>query len=123
VVDIIKLLLTSIGYALLLLGAITNVLGAIGVLRFPNYFTRLHAATVMVVGGSAAPMVGLAIINLSQQFISVYRVAIALSSLATCIFILITAPVATHVIARAAYRSGVEVKPIYFNKLEEDLRS
>ena len=122
-VDIIRLLFIIIGYFLLLFGAIINVLGAIGVLRFPNYFTRLHAATVMIVGGSIVPIMGLVIMNLSYPVINVHRIAIALGSLATGIFILITAPVATHIIARAAYRYGVNVKPILFNKLEEDLTS
>ena len=80
-------------------GALFCAVGALGVLRFPDLLTRLHAATkpqtiglVLVLAG-AAPQAG--------------SVAAAAPLLLVAVFQLITAPVAAQTIGAAAYRAGV----------------
>jgi len=47
--------LVIIGSVLLVIGAVCDVLGALGMNRFPNFFVRLHAATVGVIGAAFYP--------------------------------------------------------------------
>jgi multicomponent Na+:H+ antiporter subunit G len=79
-------------------GAAFCAVGALGVLRFPDLLTRLHAATkpqtiglILVLAG-VAPQAGSA--------------AAAAPFLLVAVFQLITAPVAAQTIGAAAYRSG-----------------
>jgi multicomponent Na+:H+ antiporter subunit G len=96
-----------IGFALILAGSVISVIGALGLLRFPDIYTRSHAQTVVNVGGTCLILIGVSLGN----FLSLYSV----KSLLLIIFIFLTSPVGTHAIARAAYKSGVKPR-----KLEED---
>ncbi|GAA4229702.1 monovalent cation/H(+) antiporter subunit G [Actinomadura meridiana] len=79
-------------------GAAFSAVGALGVLRFPDLLTRLHAATkpqtigLLLVLAGVAPQTGSA--------------AAATPLLLVAVFQLITAPVAAQTIAAAAHRSG-----------------
>jgi len=69
-------------------------IGAIGLLRLPDFYTRTHAQTVIIIGGVCLPLLILAI---QQRSVKIFLILIVL---------LITSPTATHAIARAAYKSG-----------------
>ncbi len=98
----------AIGSALILAGAVFDLLAAIGLNRLPNFFTRLHAATVGVIGGAVYPVVGAAILSLSLTDVPLrWRLSFALPLFLTAALILITAPAGSHALAKAAYRSGV----------------
>jgi multicomponent Na+:H+ antiporter subunit G len=85
--------------ALVLLGAALVLLAAIGVLRLPDLFTRMQAATKASTLGLAFLLAGTAI-HLAD-FSSLIR-AISIGA-----FVMLTSPVSTHVIARAAYLTRV----------------
>ncbi len=86
------------GGIILLIGAGFTLLAAIGVLRLPDLYTRMHAASKAgAVGGG---LILLAVALLSQD------TAVALRALLGVIFLLITTPVAAHLLARASYLSG-----------------
>ncbi|NEA22882.1 monovalent cation/H(+) antiporter subunit G [Actinomadura bangladeshensis] len=84
---------------LLLAGSGFSAVGALGMLRFPDLLTRLHAATkpqtigLLLVLAGVAPQTG--------------SVAAATPLLLVAAFQLITAPVTAQTIAGAAYRAGV----------------
>jgi multicomponent Na+:H+ antiporter subunit G len=80
-------------------GAIFSFLGALGVARMPDLFMRLQAATKTATLGIGSLMIASAI-----HF--GYTGAIARSIL-VLLFVALTAPVAAHVIVRAAYVVGV----------------
>lgn len=86
---------TIIISALLLSGAFFSMLASIGVVRFPDIYTRMHAAT-------KAPAFGILLLQTSAAiyFASFYAIAV---SLLVIIFIFITAPVASHSIGRVAH--------------------
>ncbi|MDI9643622.1 MAG: monovalent cation/H(+) antiporter subunit G [Candidatus Verstraetearchaeota archaeon] len=111
-------LLEIIGIFLVVLGGLLNIIGSIGMLRFPSYFLRIHAATVAVIGGSVVPLVGIAF--LSYGIHGSEGVVTSLGALGTAAFIFITAPVSSHAISRAAARMRMPRGPLTHDHLEED---
>ncbi|HHJ00934.1 MAG TPA: monovalent cation/H+ antiporter subunit G [Candidatus Aerophobetes bacterium] len=85
---------------LLLLGLFFMIFGVVGVLKFPDIYTRLQASTKCGVTGVISIFFGLII----QQGFSAFSIRIFF----ILVFVLITTPVASHIIAQAAYESGVE---------------
>jgi multicomponent Na+:H+ antiporter subunit G len=97
-----------IGLALIFAGSIISIIGAFGLIRFPDIYSRSHAQTVVNVGGTCLILLG---VFFQAPFFSLYSV----KSILLIIFIFLTSPVGTHAIARAAYKSGVKPR-----KLQED---
>jgi len=85
------------------LGIALMIIAGIGLLRMPDLLTRMHAS-------SKAGTLG-AILALAAVAIHFGDGAIAVRVVVVCVFLLITAPIASHVIARAAYRTGVPLAP------------
>lgn len=113
--------LVIIGEILVVIGAICDLIGSIGMLRFPNFFVRLHALTVGTIGGAFVPLIGVTLIALGAEFLGYYRWFVAGASLVTAILLLLLAPAGSHAIARAAHRSrAVIVYPKVIDRLEED---
>lgn len=83
----------------LLVGSSLMLLSAIGMIRMPDLYTRMQAATKATTLGLACLLIG-AVIQLAD-FSSLVR-AVLISG-----FIMLTSPVSTHVIARAAYLTHV----------------
>jgi multicomponent Na+:H+ antiporter subunit G len=80
---------------LLVAGALFCLLGAVGIIRMPDLFTRLQAATKTGTLGVGFILVGVAV-HFGDLGVSVRAVLVIA-------FLFLTAPVAAHVIARAAY--------------------
>lgn len=83
---------------LLLLGGFFCLVAGVGLLRFPDVLMRMHAGTKAGTLGVGLTLAALAVDAWSIE--SAARVVIAVA------FLLLTAPVAAHMIGRAAYRSG-----------------
>lgn len=110
----------AIGAFLVVLGGALSIIGAVGLLRFPSYFVRIHAVTVSVIGGSVVPLVGLAF--LSYGIYGKAGIVTSLGALGTAVFIFLTAPVSSHAIAKAAVRMRIPREPLEHDRLEEDGR-
>ena len=84
---------------LVIAGSLFAFMAALGVLRLPDVLIRMHAST-------KAGTLGCGLILLA---VAVYfgETGIAARAIAAIVFLLITAPVAAHMIGRAAYRTGV----------------
>lgn len=89
---------------LLLIGTFFIISSSIGIIRFPDVYTRLHAAT-------KSPTLGIMSI-LIAAFLFLYGSHGIVSGklLLAILFILITSPVGGHMLSRAAHESGV--KPV-----------
>ncbi len=112
-----------VGASLVALGALCDLLGALGLLRFPNFFVRMHAATVGTIGGAVVPLIGIGLIALVADELGPYRVAVALTSFITAGVIMIVAPVGVHALAYATRRSEVvKVEPKVIDVLELRLK-
>ena len=89
-----------IGGGLCILGGALSIIGSIGVLRFPDFYTRLHAASVTDTGAVLALLIGMAF--LSPHWLVLIKL------LAVAVFLFLTAPTASHAIANAAHTADVE---------------
>lgn len=104
-------MIEMLAYALMTLGVFCSLVGGVGLIRFPDVYTRLHANTVLVVGGVMVLLLATAIFAHTWSF-SVKAILIA-------VFLFITNPVGAHAIARAAHRSGV---PLWKESVSDALR-
>ncbi|WFF04265.1 monovalent cation/H(+) antiporter subunit G [Micromonospora sp. WMMD964] len=87
-----------LGAACLVAGALLALAAAIGVLRFPDALSRMHAATKPQVLGVLLLLLGIALRLRSGSDLGML--------LLVAVFQLATAPVAAQMIGRAAYRAG-----------------
>ncbi len=95
--------LFAILYILLGIGVFFNCLGSVGLLRFPDVYTRLHAATKATTFGSIFTSLAVIIYGFSRWNItgdSKFRV-LALHTIVALICLIITNPTGAHAIARA----------------------
>jgi multicomponent Na+:H+ antiporter subunit G len=108
--------------ALLFVGLAFNFLGTLGLLRFPDVYTRLHTATKATTFGTifltlAVVVYGIDIWIANDETAHVGGLLI-FSSIGALIALLITNPTGAHAIARAAYRSGVKPWGAVVDQLE-----
>jgi multicomponent Na+:H+ antiporter subunit G len=89
-----------ISWAALLTGGFLVITGSIGMLRFPDLYTRMHAAGVTDTGGAGLVLFGLML----QAGLTIVTVKLAL----ILWFLLFTGPVASHVLAKAALHAKLE---------------
>lgn len=89
--------------ALLLVGAAFSAIAALGLLRFPDVYTRLHAASKA--GTLGAGLILIAVGIESGDWSVAVRCVLGL------VFLIVTTPVAAHLLARAALKSGVSPDP------------
>jgi multicomponent Na+:H+ antiporter subunit G len=85
-------------------GALSFLTTTIGILRFPDFYTRMHAAGKGDVFSSLLMLVGLALYNLHH--FSGGALLVSLKIIAIIIFIFMASPTATHAILDAGYESG-----------------
>jgi multicomponent Na+:H+ antiporter subunit G len=88
---------------LLLSGSMFAFVAALGILRLPDLYTRMHAA-------SKAGTVGSGLL-LFAAGIESGEVAVFVRALAGFVFFILTAPVAAHLLARAAHSTGYRLGP------------
>ena len=87
-------------WILLVAGSFICVTGGVGMLRFPDFFTRIHAAGVTDTLGAGLIFTGLML----QAGLSLVLAKLVMLLL----FMLFTSPTASHAVAKAALHSGLE---------------
>jgi multicomponent Na+:H+ antiporter subunit G len=80
-------------------GSLFVLLAAIGLLRMPDLLTRMHPSSKAATLGTVLILIGIAVYFEDG--------AIAVRAVLICLFLFLTAPVASHIIARAGFLSGV----------------
>lgn len=101
-------LIHGLSWVCLVVGGIFCIVGAVGLLRMPDFYTRMHAASVIDTLGAGLVLVGL---MLQAGFT---LVAVKLMIVGMLIFL--ASPTATHALARSAMLRGL--KPLLAD--EED---
>lgn len=87
-----------IGGAFVVIGMLFTLLGAVGVLRFPDVYTRIHATSLTDTGGASLALLGLALVSgLNAETLKLGLV---------WVLIMLTTPAAANALANAAYGSG-----------------
>ena len=91
-----------IAYTLITIGLAFDFLGCLGLVRLPDVYNRLQAATKSVTIGTCSILLGMV-------FLNGLMTAISLKSLLCIVFIALTAPTAAHAISRGAHIYGVKL--------------
>ncbi len=94
-------LVGSAGGVLVLVGALVTLSGGVGLLRMPDFYSRVHAAGLTDTAGVG--LIALGLILRAPDWGVVVRLLFIL------LFLLLTSPTATHALAQAARRDGVRV--------------
>jgi multicomponent K+:H+ antiporter subunit G len=89
--------------ALLLLGAFFLLVGAIGLIRLPDFFMRLHAPT-------KASTLGVGSLLLASMLLAAVQGRAGFAELLITLFVFVTAPVSANLLAQAALHLRVPVK-------------
>ncbi|WP_297521910.1 monovalent cation/H(+) antiporter subunit G [Thermococcus sp.] len=111
-----------IGSIAILLGAIYDLIAAIGMLRFPDFYMRSHAATVGTIGGAALPVFGAGLVALVYHPLGSQRFFMAGIAFTVGVLILLIAPTGSHSLVSAVYFGRIGRKPpLVVDQLEEDL--
>ena len=86
---------------LVLLGALATLVAAVGLVRMPDLYTRMQATSKAATLGAILVLFGTAV--------TFGDTAITVRSLVIVIFLALTVPVASHMLARAGYVAGVRM--------------
>lgn len=97
-----------LSWTLLLLGGIFSIIGGIGLIRLPDFYSRMHASSITDTLAMFLIIAGLML----QGGLSLVTLKLFL----IFVFIFLTAPVSTHALANAAYK-GRKESPITINNL------
>ena len=106
-------MLEVVAYTLIIAGAAFCLIGAIGVLRFPDVYSRMHSACITDTLGALLILVGL--LPLAGFSIAAAKIIFIL------VFLWMTSPTATHALAKAADHGGVHPRLAKYERdAEED---
>ena len=92
---------SAIGLFFVAFGLAFDLFGCLGLVRLPDVYNRLQAATKCVTMGTCSILFG--------TFLIVGFTAPGIKSLLCIVFLMLTTPVAAHAIARGAHRAGVKL--------------
>ena len=92
--------MTVIGFFFISMGVIAFVISAIGLLRMPDVYTRMHV-------GAKSPTIGTLLVIIGVIFI---EPAWTLKLILLAAFVLLTNPLSSSVIARASHKSGMRLE-------------
>ncbi len=96
---------------LILIGALFTLTASVGLLRLPDLYTRMHAASKTGTLGSCVMLLALAL--------QANDSAIALRALAGVMFFLLTVPISSHLLAKASHGAGY---PLWRKSKRDDLK-
>ena len=103
----------TLAYIFIVIGLAFDLFGCLGLLRLPDVYNRLQAATKCVTLGTCSILFGLVLFKGAS--------AAGIKAILCIIFILLTSPVSAHALARGAHKSGVKLwKGSVCDKYEED---
>jgi len=104
------------GDLFILAGALLTVIAAVGVLRFRDLYSRMHAATKI-------PTLSLILIVVGAQF-TVNGFAVRATLILAAVLQLLTAPVGAHLLGRSSYRrKGIAMHLDSVDELERDIEA
>ncbi len=90
-----------IGFIFIAIGLAFDFFGCLGLLRLPDIYNRLHSSIKCVTLGTSSILFGL---FLYRGFSPA-----GIKALLCIVFLMLTAPVSAHVLARSAHKSGIKL--------------
>jgi multicomponent Na+:H+ antiporter subunit G len=107
---------TVAGFIFIVIGITFDFIGCLGLVRLPDVYNRLHASIKCVTLGTSSILFGL--------FLYKGFSPAGIKALLCILFLVLTAPVSAHVLARSAHKSGVKLcEGSVCDKYEEDEKS
>lgn len=94
-------MITKIGFIFISVGLIFDLLACLGLMRLPDVYNRLQAATKCVTLGTCSIMFG--------TFLVLGINTAGMRALLCMLFLILTSPVSAHALARASHKSGVKL--------------
>jgi multicomponent Na+:H+ antiporter subunit G len=101
------MLATLVGILMIVAGLVFFLGAAVGLIRFPDFYTRMHAAgkgdtlsTLLILSGIA--------VYFLHNGVDILNFLVALKILAICAFIALTSPTSTHALMKAGFDDGIE---------------
>lgn len=101
-----------LGGGVALLGAVLCIVGSVGVIRFPDVYTRIHAASVTDTSGAGFVLLGMAL--MAPDWLVLVKVACIL------ILLMLTSATSSHALANAALTAGLQPKIGPMGQVEMD---
>lgn len=95
-------LLDAASWVLLVTGGAFGIIGGIGLLRLPDFFTRVHAASLT--DTLCAPLIIAGLMLQADSLVALVKLAFLV------VFLFLTTPTATHALAKAALHAGLRPK-------------
>ena len=103
----------TIGIIFIIVGLAFDFFGCLGLVRLPDVYNRLQASTKCVTFGTCSILFG--------AFLMLGVTAAGIKTLFCIIFLVLTAPVSAHALARGAHKAGVKLWPkSVVDRYEED---
>ena len=93
------IILETLSWILMLAGSVMLVIGAVGIVRLPDVFARMHGAGIIDTMGVCSMLIGF----MFQAGLTIVTIKLAL----IVVFILFTSPTSTHALAQAALHGGI----------------
>jgi multicomponent Na+:H+ antiporter subunit G len=100
-------MIEAISIIMIISGLIFFLAAVVGIIRFPDFYTRMHAAgkgdtlsSILVIGG-------IALYYMNQDGWTLEAILVGLKMFAIVVFIFIASPTSTHVLMQAGYDSGI----------------
>lgn len=117
------MVVNALTYIFIVIGCFFNIMAAIGLHRFPDVYTRLHAGTKCTTFGSIF-LIGAVVIQSVSAWVAegLYspQSILSIHALVALVAILLTNPTSAHAMSRAAHRSGVKPARAVVDDLEKE---
>lgn len=98
--------MTIIASIFILAGLFFFAIGVLGILRFPDFYSRLHAAGKSDSLAAVLVILGVALYNLQE--LSFGNLLVSLKIMLIAVFIFVASPTATHALTKTAMIIGIE---------------
>ena len=105
----------------IIIGLVFNALGVIGLIRFPDVYTRMHATTKATTFGTIFLCLGVIVYAIAMLIgtVDMQYLTLILHTIIAVFALAITNAVGAHALARAAHRSGQMPTPGVVDRLKE----
>ena len=105
------IVLQVLGSVCLILGTLICIVGAYGLLKFPNFFARVHAASIPDTLGAGLCLLGMIFFSFTltpeQGYDMKLILLIVVKLVFIGVFIFVTSPIAGHALTKAALKNGL----------------
>ena len=119
------MILTTLIWIALVIGMTFNALGVVGILRFPDVYTRLHADTKCTTFGSIFTSLAVVLYAVGEYLKNAdgQYAMLALHTILAVVVLCFTNATSAHAIARAAHKRGHKPAQAVCDRLQEDTPS